>query len=144
MTAKEFFMQIRQLEIAIESKKMLAETYRQLALGTSSPQYSDMPKSTTRKLEPMAEALMKAMEIEDEINQLECELACYKVKAVGIIQLLTSSEHQTVLLSRYFKKETWTEIREKMFYSSSGIYKLHGQALTEVDKLLKVEPSRVK
>lgn len=59
-----------------------------------------------------------------------------------MIHSLTSIEHRIVLLNRYFKKESWDKIRQKMFYSSSGIYKLHGQALSEIDKLLEVELSR--
>lgn len=134
MTSKEFFRYLKQLENQIESKSYMAQTYRTLAEGLSSPIYSDMPKKASRELEPMAKALTKALEIEDEIKELKFELASQKAKGMDAISML-EKEYQILLIKRYFEKKSWGQIAASMYFSERWIYKLHGLALKDLDQL---------
>lgn len=134
MKAKEFFRDIKKLENEIESKKFMAETYRNLAEGVRSPSYSDMPKSPNRNLDPLASALIKAMELEDEVQTLNKQLILLKGEAMDMIIQL-EKDYQIVLIKRYFEKLSWGEIAIAMYYTERWIYKLHGKALIEMDKL---------
>lgn len=136
MKAKDYFIAIQQLENQIESKRYMAQTYRTLAEGIKSPVYSDMPKSSNRQLEPMAQALAKAFMLEDEISQLEQEMLFKKTQAMDIINQL-EKDYQIILLKRYFEKEPWWKIERLMHYSRSWVFKLHIQALESFERYLK-------
>lgn len=134
MKAKDYFRYLKQLENQIEAKKYMAQTYRTLAEGLCSPIYSDMPKKPNRQLEPMANSLSKAFELEDEIKELEFELTSQKAKGMDAISML-EKDYQILLIKRYFEKMSWGQIASTMFYSERWIYKLHGIALKELDEL---------
>ena len=134
MKAKDFLKTIKQLENQIESKRYMAQTYRTLAEGVRSPVYSDMPKSPNRQLEPMAEALMKAVELEEEIKALEYELTQKRADVIDLISKL-EKDYQIVLIKRYFEKKSWGEIAASMYYTERWIYKMHGTALKKLDEL---------
>lgn len=136
MKAQEFFRELKQIENQIESKKYMAETYRTLAEGVSSPIYSDMPKSPNRKLEPMADALSKALELEEEVVMLEQELNIKRGKLMDLI-LHLDKDYQIILIKRYFENKTWGQIATSMYYSERWVYKLHGTALKEMDEYIK-------
>ena len=59
-----------------------------------------------------------------------------------MIGRLKNPNHQTVLISRYFKNESWEQIAADMFFTERWIYTLHGRALQELDDIL-TEFSRV-
>ncbi len=149
MRAKDHFIEMARIENAISSKQLMAETYRSMASCTSAPPITDMPKNPNRNLEPMAKALIRAMELEEEIKELEERLEAMKLKALRIMDKFNCDHLQAVLVKRYFEKKSWSRIQDEMFYSRSGIYKLHGQALLafellEDDNLQKVDLSRPK
>ncbi|MBR7927050.1 hypothetical protein KBI51_02520 [Aerococcaceae bacterium zg-ZUI334] len=139
MKAKDFFIEIQQLENQIESKRYMAQNYRTLAEGLQSPSYSDMPKNPNRPLQPMADALGKAMEIERDISVLEQSLVEKKTIAMNIIYELLHNEYQVVLIKRHFEKKSWCQIMSTMYYSKSGIYKLYNQALEAFTRCLNRE-----
>ncbi|HEM4925532.1 TPA: hypothetical protein U2D36_000806 [Streptococcus suis] len=142
MSAKELFKEIAKLENQIKSKRYMAQSYREFANGLQSPRYSDMPKNSNRALQPMADALNKAMDLEEEVLQLECTLQLQKAKAMDIINQIQNTELQIVLIKRYFEKSDWGKIMLSMHYSRSGIYKIHDRAIAEFDAiLLKVDTS---
>lgn len=148
MRAKDHFKEMARLENAISSKKLMAETYRNMAKCVTAPPITDMPKSPNRNLEPMATALARAMELEEEVKELENQLEALRLKAMRVIDKFNCDNLQAVLVKRYFEKKSWSRIQDEMFYSRSGIYKLHGRALLafellEDDSLQKVDLSRL-
>lgn len=129
MRAKNYFYEIYKLEQKIESKILIAQTYRNLATSTSSPVLDDMPKNPNRNISKMADALAKALIIENEIIELKEELRLKNIEAIRVIESIKVMEYQNILLKRYFEKKDWNQIIEEMHYSRSGIFKLHSKAL---------------
>ena len=136
MRAKDYLIELHKIENQIESKKFMAETYRNLSEGVRSPSYSDMPKNPNRQREPMADALMKAMELEEEVTKLEQHLIIKRGKLMDLI-LQLEKDYQVILIKRYFENKAWGQIAVSMYYTERWIYKLHGTALKLMDELIK-------
>jgi len=96
-----------------------------------------MPKAPVRNTSRIENMVMKILELEDEIRNDEAVLRDEKTEALERIGRIPDPECQTVLISRYFKNETWEEIAQSMFYTERWIYKPHGRALQELDAILK-------
>ncbi len=137
MKAKEYFRQISRIETMIKSKMRRAELFREIASSVSSPKYSDMPRPPQRKSTSLMEdAINKAIDLEKEIKEDERKLNELKIEALELIGKIENNNSQTVLILRYFEKKSWEEIKDLIYYSLSGVYKLHGNALNEIDKLI--------
>lgn len=105
--------------------------YRDIATGLQSPQYTDMPKNPNRKLQPMADALDKAMEFEEEIELLKKEIVEVKEYIYQVVQRIEIKEHQLILLERYVNERTWSHIGKKIGYSKSRLFEKHNDALLD-------------
>lgn len=80
---------------------------------------------------------MKVISLESEVTNDEARLIAEKTKALELIGKLKNPDYQTVLISRYFKNESWDQIASDMFFTERWIYTLHGRALQELDEILK-------
>lgn len=131
MNAKEILNRVKEIRREIVLKKNLVETYRTIAEGLQSPRYSDMPRSPNRKLQPMADALNKAMEFEDEIKVLKEEIVKVQTLIFEVIQSIENKEHRLILLERYVNEKSWKEISRMMSYANSRIFEKHNHALMD-------------
>lgn len=125
----DILQQAKKLKKDIQLKKQLAMSYRELAEGLQSPRYSDMPKSPNRKLEPMAEALNTALEIDDEVFDLENQLKKLNQLIFTVIQSIDDKVYQMILLDRYLGDKTLQEIGRKIGYSRTSLFHKHNQAV---------------
>ena len=136
MTAKEYLKQISRLTSFIESKKERLTVLHEIAQSCGAPALTGMPKSPGSSQSKMADAICKAIDLENEIRRDEERLQQKKVFLLELIGQIENTEYQTVLISRYFKNSTWEDIASKMFYSERWIYELHGRALNELNRLI--------
>lgn len=131
MDAKAILNRMKEIKKEIVIKKHLALTYRDIAKGLQSPQYSDMPKNPNRRLQPMADAINKAIEIEEEIQSLKEELLKLKEYIYQVIQLIEIKEHQLILLERYINEKSWDSISRTIGYGRSRLFEKHNNALLD-------------
>lgn len=131
MKAKELLNRVKEIKKEIEIKSRLAMTYRDIATGLQSPQYTDMPKNPNRKLQPMADALDKVMAFEEEIELLKKEIIEVKEHIYQVIQHIEIKEHQLILLERYVNERTWSQIIKTIGYSRSRLFEKHNDALLD-------------
>lgn len=136
MTAKQWLEEIKKIQEYINSKRLMAETYRTLAEGMGSPKMSDMPKGKSSIQDIMAESLVKAITLEQEVEELQQELAMKKAKLTDIIVQLEPTQ-QVLMIQRYFENKTMIEIAENLHYTERWVYKLHQEALKKMDQLQK-------
>lgn len=129
MSAMNILNRVKEIEKEIQIKQNLAMSYRQIAEGLQSPQYSDMPKSPNLKRDPMADALNKAMDLEEEVKKLEKEIVSVKSTIFQVIQLVENKEQQLILLERYIHEEQWRNIIPKLNYCRSRVFELHNDAI---------------
>lgn len=136
MNAKEYLKRIARSEANIKAKRERLAVMREMSVGIGSPEMSDMPKNPNHGTSRMEEAVVRMITLEQEIRRDEERLRTDKTAALDLIGRIPNPEYQTVLISRYFKNESWESIAEAMFYTERWIYKLHGWALQELDKIL--------
>ena len=124
------------MESYIESKKVRLTVLKDIAASCGASALTGMPRNPSQTQSKMTEAACKAIDLENEIKQDAERLQQEKVFLLELIGQIDSTEYQTVLISRYFKGASWTDIASKMFYSERWIFELHGRALKELDELI--------
>ena len=67
MNAKEYLSQISRLETLINAKRQRVDALRCMATNCS-PNYSGMPHNPSKSTSPMADAICKALDLEEEIR----------------------------------------------------------------------------
>lgn len=137
MTAKEYLRRLARFEANIKAKKERLFVLKEMARSVHSPVISDMPKNSPGGTSRLEESVMKVISLENEITDDEARLVAEKTKVLELIGKLKNPDYQTVLISRYFKNESWDQIASDMFFTERWIYTLHGRALQEMDEILK-------
>lgn len=136
MSGKEYLREIARMELFIQSKKERLAVLKEMSSSISSPGFDDMPKSPNKGKSRLEETILKYIELENEIKADEENLEHEKLIILEAIGKIEEPEYQTVLISRYFKHQTWDEIANSLFYTKRWIYSLHGRALAKLDEKL--------
>ena len=131
MTAKEYLLQARYLDMRINSKLDQIESLHELATRCTST-ISGMPHNPNRGGSPMADAICKIIDLESEINADIDKLVDLKREIVGVIKSVNNIEYQTLLEKRYLCFMHWEQIAVDMGYELRYIHKLHKRALENV------------
>ncbi len=131
MTGKEYLLQARYLDERIHSKIQQIESLNDLATSCSAV-ISDMPRNPNQGGSKMADAVIKIVTLQEEINQDINALVDLKHEIMGVIKAVPNVEYQTLLEKRYLCFITWEQIAVDMGYELRYIHKLHGKALEEV------------
>ena len=94
--------------------------------------YSDMPKSPNRDGSRMEDAIIKIIDLENEINQDMMKLVELKKDIIRRIKAVESAELQTILELRYLSYMRWEEIAIELGYGIDNVFRLHRNALDEI------------
>ena len=135
MTAKEYLMQVRNLESKMKILKEEIDTLREMVVSTGAIQQGERVLSSGIQ-DKMAETICKINEKECEWNDLMREFALARANVIINIQKLNNPEYEQILYKRYCQSKKWEEIALEMNYTYQWVCKLHGRALLELDKVL--------
>lgn len=135
MTAKEYLMQVRNLESKMKILKEEIDTLREMVVSTGAIQQGERVLSSGTQ-DKMAETICKINEKECEWNDLMREFALARANVIINIQKLNNPEYKQILYKRYCQSKKWEEIALEMNYTYQWVCKLHGRALLELDKVL--------
>lgn len=135
MTAKEYLMQVRNLESKMKILKEEIDTLREMVVSTGAIQQGERVLSSGTQ-DKMAETICKINEKECEWNDLMREFALARANVIINIQKLNNPEYEQILYKRYCQSKKWEEIALEMNYIYQWVCKLHGRALLELDKVL--------
>lgn len=138
MKIKEYLMQAYRIDQRINSKLEQIAALHDLATKATVT-YSDMPKSPNRSGAKIEDAIIKIMDLEDEINRDIDKLVDLKTDITHLIKNLDSHEHQIILEQRYLCFKPWEQIAVDMGYSIQHTFRLHDAALTELERFYKDE-----
>ena len=97
---------------------------------------SGEPSEGKSKIE---DAIIKIMELEDEINHDIDELVDLKTDITHLIKSLDSHEYQIILEQRYLCFKSWEKISVDLEYSIQHTFRLHDAALTDLESFYKDE-----
>lgn len=131
MTEKEYLLQARYLDERIHSKIQQIESLNDLATSCSAV-ISDMPRNPNRGGSRMADAVIKIVSLQEDINQDINSLVELKREIMGVIKAVPNVEYQTLLEKRYLCFITWEKIAVDMNYSMQHIHRMHSVALKEI------------
>jgi len=136
MKAKEFMSQALYIDQRINCKIEQVMVLRELA-GKATATLSDVKVSGTRNVHRMEDAIVKMMDLEDEINADVDRLVELKREIVSVVNRIENPAYQTLLALRYLCFKTWDEMSDEMNYSIMHLHRIHGSALEAVDMVLR-------
>jgi len=133
--AKEYLSQAFQLDQRINSKLEQVSMLRDLALKTTSVLQDDKVQSTKQQ-SPMESALVKLMNLEEEINDDIDQLIDLKRELATFVAEIENPSYRLLLELRYLSGSTWEEVAAMMGYDVRWVYRLHRKALKEATERL--------
>ena len=107
------------------------EEWRSLAEKIT-PSYSFEPKtrSVTSKVETGAENIV---EIDKQLQEQIAKRVRLRLEIAKVIYDLGSEKHRYLLSSRYIDGKKWEQIALDMNYSVMQIWRMHGEALSQIN-----------
>jgi len=135
MTAKEYMEQARYLDMQINSKIEQVRSLNELATRVTTV-YSDMPHSPNRNTSRMEETVVKIIDLESEIDRDIDALVDLKREIMRVVNSIESAEYRTILEMRYLQFKKWEQIALQMSTDLRWVYRMHGRALNEVQKII--------
>ena len=130
MTAKEYLSQARLLDARINAKIQQVAALNDLATHATAT-LTGMPRNPNRSESRMAEAVVKIVDLKNEINHDIDELVDLKREIVGVIKRIDNPEYQTLLELRYLCFYSWEKVAVEMEYDLRYLHKLHRKALEQ-------------
>ncbi len=140
MTIKEYLTQVRKLRILIDQRERELESLRTARFGcVNGVDYGRIPVKGSRRVGGSFEqASIKALDLEGEIAGLIEQYNELQHTIIGQIQQLKKPEHMQILYKRYVEEKRWGLIADEMGYSCDHIRHLHGFALLDFAKTIKL------
>lgn len=135
MTAKEFMKQhervvekIRQIEIQIYDIEQ--------TLGIKGVNYDSQPHGSgiSQVTESTATKLIELREVQRDLVD---KLWTKRIEIERVIFMIENATFAELLQRKYIRLQKWEDIATDMKFDSRYIYKLHGKALVEVDKIIR-------
>lgn len=135
MTAKEFMKQherivekIRQVEIQIYDIEQ--------TLGIKGVNYDSQPHGSgiSQVTEATATKLIELREVQRDLVD---KLWAKRIEIERVIFMIENATLAELLQRKYIRLQKWDDIATDMKFDSRYIYKLHGKALVEADKIIR-------
>lgn len=134
MKAKEYLNQISKIDRLVENKIAELEHWQAIATGTTTFSDGDRVQSTGNKYK-MEDAIIKCIEISNEINSEIDRLVDTRKEVISTIEQLKPSEYD-VLHKIYVQNKDFQEIATAKKMSYSWVTSKHGRALASLQKIL--------
>ena len=131
MTAKEYLCQAYRLDQRIRSKQEQIASLNDLAADCSAT-LTGMPRNPNRGGSRIADAVLKIIDLENEIAKDMERLVELKAEIITTIKAVECIEYQLILEKRYISDKSWPEIAVDLGYKMRHLYKLHDEALAAV------------
>jgi DNA-directed RNA polymerase specialized sigma subunit len=138
MDLKEYLCRYHVTEEKILKLQQIVAEYLRLANTIPGVNLDQIRVDGTRKLDaPFEKWILKALDDELLIEELKKQLPLIKCEIISLIDELEEKEYKMILIHRYIDWLSWTEISQKLYYSSSKIRRMHDKALEEISILSK-------
>lgn len=134
MTTKQYLNQIHRIDKMINNK--LSEIYqlKNLACSISISDNSERVQTSSDK-DSLGNAVSKIVDLEREVNDCIDKFSEKRRKIIAQIDSLENDMYYQVLFSRYIEQKTFEKIAEDNEYSVRQILRIHGDALSEFERL---------
>jgi DNA-directed RNA polymerase specialized sigma subunit len=138
MDLKEYLCRYHVTEEKILKLQQIVAEYLRLANTIPGVNLDQIRVDGTRRLDaPFEKWILKALDDELLIEELKKQLPLIKCEIISLIDELEEKEYKMILIHRYIDWLSWTDISQKLYYSSSKIRRMHDKALEEISILSK-------
>ena len=134
MDAKAYLSQVKKLDLLIKNKLIEKQQWKDIALGITANMDGERVQSSGTKSK-MADALVKCIDIETEINNLIDKLIDTKKDVIQTIEELSSPLQYDVLHLHYIQFMTLQDIADKYGMSYDWAKQAHKRAVNNVQKI---------
>lgn len=138
MNVKDYLLQAYRLDQRINSKIEQISVLNELATKATAA-LNNMPSGRSRNIHRSEDLIMKILDLENEIKKDMEELVERKTNIVHLIKKVDNPDYQLILESRYLSYETWDQITMDLGYSIQHTYRLHDNALKNIQLLYNQE-----
>ena len=135
MEAKEYLKQVEKLDNLIKNKLIEQRQWRDIAVGITANIDGERVQSSGAKSK-MADAVIKCVDMEAEIDRLVDDLVALKQEVIHTIEQLDSPTEYNVLHMRYIQFVGLQEIADHYGKEYSWATTTHGRALKGVQSIL--------
>lgn len=135
MRAKEFLHQVEKLDKVITNKLIEKEQWMSIATSTAVNSSDGDRVQASGSQQKMADAVLKMIEVEEEIDRCIDKLVYAKKDVISTIELLPVNEYD-LIHKVYIQFKSLDEASELMNKSYSWAATVHGRALKHVQDIL--------
>ena len=134
MTTKNYLQQITRLEKMIQNK--LSEIYRLKTMACSVTILSEKDKvQTSFDKDRLGSTVAKIVDLEGDTDKLVNEFTDKRNHIIQQIDNMSNTDYYNILSLRYVNGNTFEEISKLTTWSIRQVFKLHGKALLEFERL---------
>lgn len=134
-TIKEYLGQVRRLNEIINQKQLQVYELRELAKSQGSIDYSAVRVQSSSSATGKIDFVIKYIDLERAITREIERYIDKKNEILNQIHQLCDVEHMKVLHGKYIELKTFEEIAVEMKYCTRQVYRIHGHALQEFEKI---------
>lgn len=135
MDAKNFLRQVEKLDLRIQNKLIERQQWQDMAVGISASIGGERVQSSGSQ-QKMADAVIKCVDMENEINTLVDALIDEKRNVISIIEQLENPTEYDILHKRYIQFMPLKDIADRCGREYTTITTSHGRALKNVQNIL--------
>lgn len=135
MNAREFLNQLRKLDNLIQNKIAEKEQWKSISKNITPLSNGERVQASSEQ-QKMADAVIKYIDLETEIEKLIDLLVDKRKEIISIIEQVDNSLQYNVLNKHYVQYKPFTVIAEEEHYSYAYILEIHRKSLKEVEKIL--------
>lgn len=134
MDTKQYLNQVERLGKQIQNK--LSEIYqlKTMACSVSVSNEKDRVQTSPDK-DRLGSTVAKIVDLEKETDRLVDEFVEKRNHIIGQIDSMDNVDYYHILSLRYVSRNTFDDIADKTGWSIRQVFKLHGRALQEFEKL---------
>lgn len=130
MTKKEYLRQGFKLKREIEHDKKILEELKSNLDGLQALQNSEKVQGGPVKDDSsVVNRMNKIMELENKIKNKLYKLNDFQQKLLSELERIENIDEKILMESKYILNLSWDQIADKIHYSLSHTYRIHGRAL---------------
>lgn len=135
MGAKEYLSQAIWLDQRINSKLEQKKQLETLATRVTVDFTKEKVSGGRSTNSPMEDATVKLIDLCYEINEDIDKLVGLKAEILETISKVDDPVSQLLLQMRYIEGKTWEDVASALNYNNRTVFKIHGRALKEIEKI---------
>lgn len=137
MDPREYLQQIRNINLKIQLIYDEISEIKAL-LGVQAINYERAGTLSSSSGDKVARLVLKLIDKQNELLEQYVKLQEKKAEIRETVYQLDDSKQIELLIRRYFNFQRWEQIADSMNYSRRQITRLHGEALNNIGKIIKM------